>query len=129
MKLRILIAEPDELLSAAYRAFLAAEGVEVLAVSNVRDCLATLRETAPDLLILDPELTWKCGADIGSLLDEGRDCPAIPVLLLTSRPEKVAAASPPARCCLLIKPVSPATVARVVRTLADSRGTLQASSA
>jgi DNA-binding NarL/FixJ family response regulator len=129
MKLRILIAEPDELLLAAYRAFLAAEGVEVLAVTNVPDCLVMLRKEAPDLLILDPEPAWEAGAEMNALLGEAKGRPAVPVLLLTSHPEKAAEAAYPARCGILIKPVPPALVACIVRTLAESKGALQASSA
>jgi DNA-binding response OmpR family regulator len=128
VKCKVLIADPDELLTAACRAFLAAEGIEVVTVTNLPDCRAALRRAAPDLFILDPEVAWQSGAEIQELLGDDVERLAIPVLLLTSRPEKVAQEHHSAHCGLLIKPVSPAAVARLVRALAASYQCPQTSS-
>ena len=126
MRLRVLIAGLDELLLAAYRAFLAAEGVEIITVTNGRDCLASLQRFLPDVLIIDLELPWEPGTGIKALVNEGKGLPAVPVLFLTSRPEKVAEIpAHMASCRFMIKPVPPATVASVVRTLAESSATSQ----
>jgi DNA-binding response OmpR family regulator len=127
VKCKVLIADPDELLTAATRACLAGEGIELFAVTNLPDCRVALGRGAPDLLILDPEVTWRSGAEIHELLGDGLERLAIPVLLLTSRPEKVAEENHPVQCGLLIKPVSPAAVARLVRTLAQSSQSPQTS--
>jgi CheY-like chemotaxis protein len=119
MRLRVLIADPDEMLLAAYRAFLAGEGVEVRTVTNGLECLDALRHGRPDVLVLDPDLRWGSGLDVLALL--GEDVPAAPVLILTSRPEQVAESAVPVRdYALLIKPVPPAVVAGVIGTLAES---------
>ena len=91
MRPRVLIADPDELLLAAYRAFLTTEGIEAVTVTNGPDCLAALRESPPA------------------------------VLIVTSNPARVTAAARPTDYALLIKPVAPALLARIVRTLMESR--------
>jgi DNA-binding NtrC family response regulator len=119
MRPRVLIADPDELLLAAYRAFLTTEGIEAVTVTNGPDCLAALRESPPAVLILDPELP--AGSDVLELLARGGDVPAVPVLIVTSNPARVTAAARPTDYALLIKPVAPALLARIVRTLMESR--------
>lgn len=124
MRLRVLIADPDKLLLAVYRALLAATGVEVITASNGRDCLAALRGAAPDLLVIDNDAPWNSGDEIATLLDDAVANWPVAVLLVTADLEKFTAAntsSPGYR--LLIKPVRPATVADVIRTLAEAVGT------
>ena len=119
MRLRVLIADSDEMLLAAYRAFLAGEGVDVRTAANGLDCLEGLRRGRPDVLVLDPDLGWGSGLDVLAVM--GEDVPAVPVLILTSRPEQVAESAVSLRdYALLIKPVPPAVVAGVIGTLAES---------
>jgi DNA-binding response OmpR family regulator len=120
MRLRVLIADPDKLLLAAYRAFLAAEGVQVVTVANGPDCLAALRQATPDVLILDPELPGEAGVGIMRRMREG-DVPAVPVLVLTAHPEVISEGGAPSHdYALLLKPVRSATVIGVIRSLAES---------
>jgi CheY-like chemotaxis protein len=120
MRLRVLIADPDEMLLAAYRAFLAGEGVDVRTVTNGLDCLDALRRGQPDVLVLDPDLPRGSGLDVLAVL--GENIPPVPVLILTSHPERVTESGVPLRdYALLIKPVPPAVVAGVMGTLAESR--------
>ena len=120
MSLRALIADPDEMLLATSRAYLAAEEVEVATASNGLDCLAALRQWKPDVLVLDPDLPWGSGMGILARMGEG-DVPPVPVVILTARPEKVLEADIPLRdYALLIKPLSAAAVADILRALAES---------
>jgi DNA-binding NtrC family response regulator len=83
------------------------------------DCLTALRAERPDVLVLDPDL--RSGGGLGVLALMGDDVPAVPVLILTAHPEQVAeSAVPLSDYALLIKPVPPAAVARLIRTLAES---------
>lgn len=119
MKPQVLIADPDELLLAAYRAFLVAEGFEVIAVTSGLACIEVLRRRSVIALILDSELPWGSGVGVLDLLKQER-ISLPPVLLLTSRPARIVESTIPVRdYALLIKPVAPSTVAHVVSTLAS----------
>jgi DNA-binding response OmpR family regulator len=118
MRSRIVIADSDELLLAVYRAFLAAEGYDAITVTNGLDCLEALKKTETCMLVIDPEIPWG-GDGIAALMREDSDLPAVPVLFLTRRPEAVTEASLPAsRYAILMKPVAPAIVCRIVHALA-----------
>lgn len=121
MRGHVLIADADELLVAAYRAFLVAEGFQVMAVNNALDCLEALRESPPLALVLDPDLPWGSGTGVLALMREGVEIPAVPVLILASSPTCLTdAVLPFADYAVLFKPVKPSTVAAVVRTLVDA---------
>jgi two-component system response regulator MtrA len=120
MRRRVLIAEPDALLLAAYQAFLAAEGVQTVAVTNGVDCRAALRQCPPDVLVLDSDLALGPDGEGLDLLREAREASAVPVLILTSHPEDLTRGGVPlGDYGLLIKPVPPATVAGVIRSLGE----------
>lgn len=109
------------MLRAAYQAFLTAEGLHALAVTNGGDCLAALRQAPPDVLIIDPELPEGAGGALLDVLRQAGEAPAVRVLILTSHPETVTAeALPGSDYGVLIKPVPPATVAAVVRSLGEA---------
>jgi DNA-binding response OmpR family regulator len=120
MKPRVVIADRDPLLLATYRAFLAAEGFDVVTARTGLECLEALRRGSLAACILDPDLPWGTGLGVLEVLrEEHLPCP--PVLLLTSNPALVTEAAVPVRdYAVMLKPVCPATVAGVVRTLADS---------
>jgi DNA-binding NtrC family response regulator len=119
MRSRVVIADTDQMLLAAYRAFLAAEGYDTVTVSNGLDCLEALKEADTSILVIDPEIPWG-GGGIAALMREQTDLPVVPVLFLTSHPEAVTEAIlPPSRYAILLKPVAPSTVARLIHTLAE----------
>jgi DNA-binding NtrC family response regulator len=117
MRSRVVIADADELLSAVYRAFLAAEGYDAETVNNGLDCLQAMKKAETCMLVIDPEIPWG-GGGIAALLGEDAELPAVPVLFLTRHLEAVTEASlPPSRYAILMKPVAPAMVCNIVRTL------------
>jgi DNA-binding response OmpR family regulator len=61
MRPLVVIADADEFLSSAYRAFLVAEGFEVIAVTSGLACIDVLRRQPVTVLILDPDLPWGSG--------------------------------------------------------------------
>ncbi len=125
----VLIADADELLAAAYRAFLVADGFEVHWVTSGLACLETIREHLPDALILDAELPWGSGAGVWEVLtrDPGMSVP--PAVLLTASPAAVGAIEPGSFTpATLIKPVSPLLISRTLRELLESRPTEKAES-
>jgi DNA-binding response OmpR family regulator len=119
MKMRVVIADRDEMLLAAYRAFLAAEGFEVATATSGAACLEALRQDETTVFVLDPDPPWDSGLGVlAKLREEKLSCPH--VLLLTANPSLVAESVVPDRdYALMIKPVPPATVASIVRGLTD----------
>ena len=59
MRSQVVIADSNEMLLAAYRAFLSAEGFEAVTVTNGVDCLAAMREAKPCVLVIDPDMPWE----------------------------------------------------------------------
>jgi CheY-like chemotaxis protein len=117
------------LLLAAYRAFLAAEGVQTTTATNGPDCLAALCRGLPDVLIIDPELLGDAGAGILARLGQA-DLPPVPALILTTHPDEVARTpSPLPDSMLLLKPVPPAMLAGLIRILVESGSHLHTTSA
>ena len=118
MRPTVLIADADELLSAAYGVFLVAEGFQVSCVTNGLDCLEFLRQHTPQSLILDSELPWGSWSGVIEVMNQDPSISIVPVVILTAR----AAAIPgpiPAHCSpiLLLKPVAPLAMARILRNL------------
>lgn len=84
MKPRLLIAYSDDLLLDAYQSYFWGQGYEVEVAANVAECLATLPEFAPDILVLQRELRGVSADLILSRLRSGRLLDEIPqVLMLT----------------------------------------------
>ena len=85
MKKRILIVEDDEALARVLRDNLTFEGFDVRCAANGDVALDTIRELAPDLVVLDVMLPGRDGFDLcGSLRQGGRT----PVIMLTARSQK-----------------------------------------
>jgi CheY-like chemotaxis protein len=81
MKLRLLATDPDPVLLQIYRSYFSSFGFEVATAEEGLECVALLRNFAPDALVLSLELTWG-GADgvLSIVRDEGQMRP-IPVVL------------------------------------------------
>jgi CheY-like chemotaxis protein len=72
----VLFADADRELRDACRQFLSRHGFQVDAAADGLECLAKLRRTVPDLLILDLELPWGGGDGVlGLLREEPRKLP------------------------------------------------------
>src|SRR3954470_3018199 len=82
---RVLIADPDQLLVASYREFLAGEGFEVATAADGLDCMAKLRSFAPDVLVLEPAQLWGGGDGVLARLREEADLSPAKVLVLSAR--------------------------------------------
>lgn len=80
---RILLVIRDESLSRDVAAHLSARGHEVTVAETWNSCLAHLRSTAVDLIVLDPDVSWGC--------DEGIDIEGmhLPSTIVFARPKDV----------------------------------------
>jgi CheY-like chemotaxis protein len=111
----LLIAAADEAALEHYRGLFSGWGYEVHTARGGLECLARLRESLPDVLVLDQELLWGGSDGVLAWLHEERTAPAIPIVLLTpaalSEPVRAAA---PIRC--LHKPVDVSALLDAVRS-------------
>lgn len=64
MKARFLITDHDPRIADETRRCLVSRGHEVSVATNALQCLELLREQAPTVLVLDPELLWGGGAGV-----------------------------------------------------------------
>lgn len=83
MSLRILIADRDEFLLAAYREHLIRRGAVVATATTALACTDRLRDFAPDVLVLDPALLWGGGDGVLAVMHEEPQLRPASVLLLT----------------------------------------------
>ncbi len=78
------MADPDESLQSEYRGPLLKEGFELVAVADGVDCIARMRESVPDLLVLEPLLPWGGGDGVLAAMGEDPLLAGVPVMVLTS---------------------------------------------
>jgi DNA-binding response OmpR family regulator len=78
------MADPDESLQPVYREPLAQEGFDVVAAFTGLECVARLRESVPDVLVLEPQLPWGGGEGGLAIMGEVPELAAVPVMMLTS---------------------------------------------
>jgi len=110
------MASADGLLSAVYRAFLAAEGFETIVVANSPSCLDVLRRRTPALLILDAESLRGAGAGILAWMGADAKLARVPVLMLLRGDSALPPALPrDMDCTLLPRQTRPSVVAGLVR--------------
>ena len=117
--IRVLIADPDEELQPVYREPLALEGFDVVTAVSGLECVARLRERAPDVLVLEPHLPWGGGDGVLAMMGEDPRLATIPVMVLTSHHESDAlrrVARFPVSSFHL-KPLPPDRLAAKLRTL------------
>ena len=88
MGANILIVEDEEPLTTLLRYNLEAEGYEVDAVSRGDDADTRLRETAPDLIVLDWMLPGLSGIELCRRLRARPQTQALPIIMLTARGEE-----------------------------------------
>ena len=86
MSIRVLIADPDEYLLASYREYLRQLGATVVTATTGLECMERIRDSAPDVLILEPVLLWGGGEGVLALMQEHPELrPAYVILLTQSR--------------------------------------------
>lgn len=82
MSKKILIADDEQYILETLRAYLTAEGYQVLSVHNGRDALFTFRHEQPDMVILDVMMPEMNGWETARLI---RKESVVPLLFLTAR--------------------------------------------
>jgi carbon storage regulator len=86
MSIRVLIADPDEYLLASYREYLRQLGATVFTATSGLECMERIRDSAPDVLIMEPVLLWGGGDGVLALMKERPELrPAYVILLTQSR--------------------------------------------
>jgi DNA-binding response OmpR family regulator len=81
--MRVLIADCDrEFLDIAKR-FMTQCGHEAMIASNGLECIACLRDLAPDIVVLDSELQWGGSDGVCEFMKEEPTLEAIPIILIT----------------------------------------------
>ncbi len=87
MPARILIAEPEELLVQLMRVHLEAAGYKVDAVERDDELETCLRESVPDLVVLDTRLRERSGSDLCRRMRAYADTITMPIIALVARDE------------------------------------------
>src|SRR5947207_3217618 len=87
MGANILIVEDEEPLTTLLRYNLEAEGYEVDAVARGDDADTRLKETAPDLVVLDWMLPGLSGIELCRRLRARPQTQSLPIIMLTARSE------------------------------------------
>jgi two-component system phosphate regulon response regulator PhoB len=85
---RVLIVEDEEPLSLLLRYNLEAEGYEVETVARGDDADTRLRESVPDLLVLDWMLPGLSGIELCRRLRARPETKSLPIIMLTARGEE-----------------------------------------
>ena len=127
MGLCVLLADADEPALRRNRSALLDNGFKVVSVGSALDCLSRLRDSRPDVLVMDPRLPWGSGEGIMALLHENRDLRQLPVLILTDGGELPDPRSEFDGCTVMRKPIHPEVLSSIIRILAehDKKGTRQ----
>lgn len=81
--IRVLIADPNEVLRAVYREFLNREGFRVATAATALECVGHLRRFRPEVLVLEPELPMGGGDGVLALMHEDPQIASVPVVVLT----------------------------------------------
>ena len=82
-KLRILLAEDEELCSRLFRRFLESLGYEVLAASDGREALQLFETGKPDLLLSDVDMPGMDGLQLLTLIRERNH--SLPAILVSGK--------------------------------------------
>ncbi len=82
MSIRVLIADPDRYLLAAYKEQLSAEGFDVATAQDGLECLQKARQSMPDVLVLEPAIPWGGGDGIMALMQEDCTIPKVRIILI-----------------------------------------------
>src|SRR5690606_27382323 len=86
--MRIMVVEDEEALTLLLRYNLEAEGYEVESVARGDEAEIRLRETIPDLVLLDWMLPGLSGIELCRRLRARADTKRLPVIMLTARGEE-----------------------------------------
>lgn len=82
MMMRVLIADSNELILAVYQQCLQRYGFQVITANDALTCVAKLCEFHPDILVLDPNLSWGGGDGVLDLIYAEVEVPPQIVIVL-----------------------------------------------
>jgi len=123
--IRVLIADPNEILRAVYREFLSWDGFRVATAADGLECLSRLRRFRPQVLVLEPELPMGGGDGVLALMHEDPSIALVPVVVVTAAKDQ----SVLARVldfpvdAVQSKPLEPSRLAQGIRCVLDRRRT------
>src|SRR4030042_2107157 len=84
----ILLVEDDIFVSDIYQTKLGQEGFRVLTAENGTEAIKKLKESVPDLILLDIVMPYMDGMEVLRKLKEKKEWKDIPVMLLTNLSDK-----------------------------------------
>ncbi|MBL7037856.1 MAG: response regulator [Pirellulaceae bacterium] len=115
--IRVLIADQDQVLLETYKRFLADRDVEPSFAVSGLDCIGCLRDSCPDVLVLDPDLHWGDGAGVLERMYGDPRVPTVPVILTSDArdAEQLSLVRKYPFEVFMIKPVSPQEVLKKIR--------------
>jgi DNA-binding response OmpR family regulator len=90
MTVRVLLADPDEYQLRRYHDYLEERGFQVTSVTDGLDCLAQLRATRWDVVVIEPSLPWGGGDGVLAVMNEDPEIPLVPVIVLTDARDRSA---------------------------------------
>ena len=85
VKLRALIADDSLSVRRALEQLLTDAGFEVLAARDGLEALALIKESTPDILLLDLEMPRMNGLEVAAFVRKESDMPDVPIIMITSR--------------------------------------------
>jgi DNA-binding response OmpR family regulator len=123
LQARVLLADPDEAFLETYGQFLAQEGFEVETASSGLECVSSLREFEPDVLVMEPELLWGQGEDVLAMMRDEFNVPQVPVIIVSRNRAFEHSGQRPQSLIreFLVKPLAPKHLANAIRQLLYAR--------
>jgi DNA-binding response OmpR family regulator len=120
--IRVLFADPDESLLAAYRE-LRRNDFAVATAPNALKCVRRLRQFLPDVMVLEPQLPWGGGDGVLSIMRDEPCLADIPVTIVTACRDHLILKSvaPFPIGDYQVKPVPPTDLVTRIRRLLDHR--------
>jgi DNA-binding response OmpR family regulator len=85
---KILIVEDDSFVMDIYQTKLSQEGFEVVEAINGVEALKKIKESKPDLVLLDIIMPYMDGLEVLKKIKEDANLKSIPVILLTNLSQK-----------------------------------------
>jgi carbon storage regulator len=86
MSAHVLIADPDRFLLASYSRHLRERGATVSTATTGLECVERLRDSVPDVLVLEPNLLWGGGDGVLALIaEEPRLKPTVVIVVAQGR--------------------------------------------
>ena len=87
MTMRLMVADADEGMLERCERYSSLNGIALRTASGGVECLAELRRSPPDVLVLDMDLPWGGGDGVLSIMREDDSLARIPVVLLDRNSE------------------------------------------